>query len=507
MTTAAEQKPREYRAGEASPPVVLIVDDVPDNLLALEGILRRDDIEVMTADSGRTALEILLERDVAVAIVDVQMPEMDGFELVALMRGVEKTRYVPVILVTAGSRDQARVFRGYEAGAVDYLFKPIDEQVLRGKVDVFVTLEKNRRELCEVDRMREMFIAVLGHDLRNPLSGILMAAGLIRDGHPSADVRAFVEGIARNAHRMRRLIEQLLDATRFRADGAVALSPEPADLEELTNQILKESGRDAERFRLDVRGDVAGTWDIDRMLQVLANLIGNAVKHSPQGSPIRISIDGRDADTVVLCVHNEGPPIPKELRGVLFEPFRRSAPGTRAGDGLGLGLYITKQLVHAHGGGVSFDSNEDTGTEFAMSLPRHAATLGARASEPIGSAEQRAADEAAYGESTVLLVEDEPVARLGLTEMLRQRGHCVLSAASPKQAFEAAAKHRGAIDVLLTDLRLPEMDGAKLAEQLCDSRPEMRVIFMSGSPNPLPPLAAFVQKPIDPDALIRLLEA
>ena len=143
-------------------PVLLLVDDLPENLFALEQVLRREDVDIVTARSGHEALEHLLARDVALAIIDVQMPEMDGFELAALMRGVERTRRVPIIFVTAGSSDRQRVFRGYEAGAVDFLFKPIDVRVLCGKVDVFITLELQRKALESSERMlRRRLIALV----------------------------------------------------------------------------------------------------------------------------------------------------------------------------------------------------------------------------------------------------------------------------------------------------------------------------------------------------------
>lgn len=155
---------------------VLLVDDIPDNLLALEGMLRRDDITILTALSGRQALEILLERQVVVAIVDVQMPEMDGFELASLMRGVERTRNVPIIFVTAGARQEYRVVTGYETGAVDFLFKPINDRVLRSKVDVLVTLEKQRRQLqsarakAEAAERRMAFLAEASAELSRSLN-------------------------------------------------------------------------------------------------------------------------------------------------------------------------------------------------------------------------------------------------------------------------------------------------------------------------------------------------
>jgi signal transduction histidine kinase len=499
----------EHASGAPNRPVVLLVDDLADNLVALEGMLRRDDIEIATATSGRAALEILRERDVALAIIDVQMPEMDGFELASLMRGVERTRYVPIIFVTAGSGDRARVFKGYEAGAVDYLVKPIDEEVIRGKVDVFVTLERHRQELREADRMREMFIAVLGHDLRNPLGGVLMAAQLIQRRSNGDDPNdAVLQRILRSGERMKRMIEQLLDATRFRKDGGVSLEPEPADLRDLADQILGELEDARSRIRLEALGDTSGTWDVDRILQVLSNLIANAVKHSPPGSPILLSIDGHAEDSIRLRVQNIGPPIPDELRGVLFEPFRRPEQRRRGDEGLGLGLYITKQLTLAHGGRISFSSTEDAGTCFTVSLPRRSP---ARIAEPVSRdgpnmVHARAAAATAGAEPTILVVEDESPARLALGELLENHGYRVLVAASPTQAIEAAANHQGSIDVLLTDVLLPGMSGDVLAEQLRSSHPGVQVIFMSGQPDPPDGSAAFVQKPIDVDMLIGIIK-
>ena len=118
----------------------LLVDDVEENLLALSALLRRDDVELLEARSGAEALELLLVHDVALALLDVQMPDMDGFELAELMRGSERTRHVPIIFVTAGARDQHRLFKGYEAGAVDFLYKPIEPHILKNKAEVFFQL-------------------------------------------------------------------------------------------------------------------------------------------------------------------------------------------------------------------------------------------------------------------------------------------------------------------------------------------------------------------------------
>ncbi|MCC7108929.1 MAG: HAMP domain-containing histidine kinase [Deltaproteobacteria bacterium] len=356
-------------------PVVLIVDDVADNLVAFEAMLRRDDIDIVTVSSGRAALEVLLKQDVALAIVDVQMPEMDGFALADLMRGVERTRYVPIIFVTAGAQERARVFQGYEAGAVDFLFKPVDPQILRGKVEVFATLERQRQRLREQDRMREMFIGILGHDLRNPLSGITMAATILLGRCKEDALREPVERILTSSQRMARMVEQLLDLTRMRLGEGVALQTRPCDLRQLVDDVIGEAESTRRRCQVDVQGDSAGTWDPDRMLQVAANLVGNAVQHSPAGSAIQVTIDGSAPSQVVLRVHNLGAPIPESLRPVLFDAFRGQGKGERGG-GLGLGLYITHQLVLAHRGTLDFESSAAAGTTFTAALPRRAPGVG-----------------------------------------------------------------------------------------------------------------------------------
>src|SRR5512145_3360384 len=144
-------KPRDPRSRSAmsAPPKILAVDDRVENLVAIEALLRREDVSILRAKSGRCALELLIEHEVALAILDVQMPDLDGFELAELMRGLERTREIPIIFVTAGLHDQARVFKGYESGAVDFLVKPIEPRILRSKVQVFLDLYRQRRQLSE----------------------------------------------------------------------------------------------------------------------------------------------------------------------------------------------------------------------------------------------------------------------------------------------------------------------------------------------------------------------
>lgn len=360
--------------------VVLVIEGLAEDPVALEGMLERDDIAVVTVRSGREALEILIEQDVALAIIDVQIPEMGGFALAAQMRRVEKTRYVPIIFVTAGERDGASVIQGYASGAVDVLFKPIDDHVLRSKVDVFVTLAQQRRLVLEAERRHEMFLGILGHDLRTPLNATMLSAELALKLTHEEPLRELLDRIRGNAERMARMIEQLLDLTRLRVGGGIALSPVSADLRQLAGQAVLEFESvltNRQGIRIEVGGNTAGTWDADRVLQIISNLVCNAVRHGSVDSPIRIIIDGTREDAVVLRVHNAGSPVPDELRKVLFEPFHRSAR-PREPHGLGLGLYITEQLVLAHGGSVSLETSSEAGTCFLVTMPRHCHDCGHR---------------------------------------------------------------------------------------------------------------------------------
>lgn len=362
----------------ALPPVkFLLVDDLEDNLLALSALLRELDVQILTARSGSEALEMLLEHDVALALLDVQMPEMDGFELAELMRGSERTRHVPIIFVTAGVRDAHRHFRGYEAGAVDFLYKPIDPHILRSKAGVFHQLHRQRQqldahlyELSETLRLNEVFAAVLGHDLRNPLSAIVASAHVLRQGEDEL-ARDMGQRVLSSARRMARLIEDLLDFSRARLAGGITVQPEPGDLVELTRRVLQEHQAAApeRRILLIHEGSLRGAFDGERVAQMASNLVGNALQHGGSDGEIIVELDGADAAWMRLSVTNPGE-IPPQLLDEIFEPFRgRCEEMGKRGGGLGLGLYIVQQLARAHGGEVVVRTGQGR-TCFTIALPR-----------------------------------------------------------------------------------------------------------------------------------------
>jgi two-component system, sensor histidine kinase and response regulator len=362
---------------KAAPVKCLLVDDLDDNLLTMSALLRSDEVEVLTARSGREALELLLVHDVALALLDVQMPEMDGFELAELMRSSERTRHVPLIFVTAGARETQRLFKGYDAGAVDFLFKPIEPRILQNKAQVFFDLYRSRRQLAEelherteTLRLNEIFAAVLAHDLRDPLNAMVTAAMLIDRQAESDAVRRSAGRIVASGRSMSRMIGDVLDLARARLAGGIPVHCEPAELGRVAQRVIDEQrAAHAEcELRLEQEGELTGVWDEDRLAQALSNLVGNALVHGLPGQPVVLRLDGRAAQSVSVSVHNAGS-IPPELLPHIFDPFRGSMRPREHRTGLGLGLYIVEQIARAHGGSVEARS-ADGRTRFTLTLPR-----------------------------------------------------------------------------------------------------------------------------------------
>ena len=364
------------------PPVkCLLVDDLEDNLLVLTALLRRDGLELLQARSGREALELMLQHEFALALLDVHMPEMDGFELAELMRGSERTRHIPIIFVTAGEHDQRRIFRGYESGAVDFLHKPIEPRVLANKAEVFFQLHRQKQQLAaqlqertETLRLSEMLMAMLGHDLRGPLSAMLMSAMVLERRAENDASRQAALRIQSSGKRMSRMIGDLLDLARARLAGGIAVLRAEMDLAPVLQRAIQECQVAVPERAIEwqAEGDSTGTWDADRLAQVASNLIGNAVRHGDTEGPVRVALDGRQPERVSFSVANAGV-IPAELLPHIFDPFRSGRRASGASTGLGIGLYIVEQIVQAHGGTLSVRSEDGAGTTFRVTLPRRLA--------------------------------------------------------------------------------------------------------------------------------------
>jgi signal transduction histidine kinase len=361
-------------------PAILIVDDHAPNLLALEAVLAPLGYHLVKATSGAEALRKATSEDFVLIVMDVHMPGLDGYKTVEILRGHERVKDVPIVFLTAVYKVDEHVRRGYALGAADFITKPFDPVVLRAKVSALVSLylrgrRAERAHRDENDRLKDLFLGAVGHDLRTPLSSILLAARLLDDAVPS-EVRARqAKRIERAALRMNQIIEDVLDLTRDRFAGGLALKIEEADLAAICRDVIADV-RTAHRDRpidFEVACDARGEWDATRLARVVYNLVGNAVQHTTEGG-VRVVLTGDD-DEVSISVQNRGPAIPSEVLPELFEPFRR---GASSFEGVGLGLYIVREIVRAHGGSVDASSTSAKGTRFVVTLPRKAANRDAR---------------------------------------------------------------------------------------------------------------------------------
>lgn len=362
----------------------LIVDDNTENLVALEALLRQDGVQVLQAQSGAQALELLLEHeDIALALLDVQMPEMNGFELATLIRGRERLRHIPLIFVTAGTHNVDWQFQGYESGAVDFLYKPLHPHVLASKAEVFFTLYRQKQALArelaertEALRTNDLFMAVLSHDLRTPLATVTAAASALVREVPEGRPAALAQRVLTSARRMGGMVEDLLDVTRIRQHGGLSLRRAPMQLDAFCAKTIAELCDTYGRaIDLAAKGDLAGEWDGERLGQLLTNLIGNALRHGDPEQPVQLFLDGSSAHQVRLDICNGGC-IPAHLLPTLFEPFGTREGSTGRRDGLGLGLFIVHSIVKAHHGTIEVQSEADQ-TCFTVTLPRKAASASA----------------------------------------------------------------------------------------------------------------------------------
>ncbi|MBK0392195.1 hybrid sensor histidine kinase/response regulator [Ramlibacter algicola] len=361
---------------------VLLVDDLQENLTALQALVRAPGRTVLCATSGEEALALMLDHDFAVAILDVQMPGMDGFELAELMRGTERTRHIPIVFVSAAGRELNYAFRGYDTGAVDFLHKPLEPQMVRSKVSVFVDLFRQRQRLLHMQadleravRMRDDFLSMVSHELRNPLNTLYLQAQLrsrMAEAGKLPDVAGFAQMAGRDQQQIQsmiRLLDDMLDATRVRT-GKLTVKLEPMDLAHVarhTVDSMQEPARAAGTpLALQAPDTLPLFGDAQRLQQVLTNLLTNAVRYG-EAKPVQVRL-WTEGEHAVLAVRDQGPGISPPEQERIFEQFER---GDAAGQvaGLGLGLFISRQIVQAHGGRIELRSTPGQGAEFRVRLP------------------------------------------------------------------------------------------------------------------------------------------
>ncbi len=484
-----------YTVAHTDKPKILVVNDDAASLLALTSLLDQwadeSNYTVHSARSGQEALRQVLLHDFAVILLDVNMPGMDGFETAEAIHQRARSADIPIIFVTAFLADEIDRLKAYQRGAADFMFTPVIPQVLHAKVSVFVALamkneqlkrqaEKlsqrtteltatNRRLVREMEERRDAerkshakdeFLAMLGHELRNPLSAISSASSLIGlAGANSETVSRAKQIIQRQSQHLSRIVDDLLDLSRAMS-GKILLARKPIDLANLVSGCLetfRATGRTA-GYRFSV--DLAPAWvdgDPTRLEQITSNLLDNAIKYTPAGGNIDIHIE-QTADEVVLTVRDSGVGIPAELLPHVFDVFVQGAISIdRSQGGLGIGLSLVRRLVELHGGSVSAQSEGcGNGSAFMIRMPR---------TEPavVPQAPQHSLGDNT-GKPSVLLIEDNDDGREMMATMLAAHGFPVAQAADGLQGVAAAVS--GLPAAALVDIGLPGIDGYEVARRL-----------------------------------------
>jgi two-component system, sensor histidine kinase and response regulator len=361
---------------------ILLVDDQPKNLIVLEGLLEQPGRELLRATSGNEALRFLLKHEVALALLDVEMPGMDGYEVAQLMRSREQTRLIPIIFVTAGDRSEERQFRGYEAGAVDFLYKPINAHTLTSKVNVFIDLFRKTRELARVNAALEHATAALrekiadledvshtlGHDLRAPLRSIRGFSQILAEelgDKVDGDAKRALERVMQGGERMTKMLDGLYSLLRV---SSAERGSADVDTAAVFRDVVENLRGDLAAAGATVTSDALPRVRGNTVLigQILQNLIANGVKFRGAEAPaIHVGAE-RIADAWQFSVRDNGPGIAPDDRARVFKLYERISS---ASAGTGVGLALCRRAVEKLGGTIWVGDNAAPGATFYFTVP------------------------------------------------------------------------------------------------------------------------------------------
>jgi signal transduction histidine kinase len=508
---------------------ILLVDDQPARLLTYETVLAELGQNLVKAHSGLEALEKLMREEFAVVLMDVSMPDMDGFEAARLIHEHPRFERTPIIFVTGVHVTELDHLKGYKLGAVDYVSIPVVPEILRSKVAVLVELYCKRRELRqlnydlaqtnerlasanaalqaektselealngnlqranrelerinrslqlevaerakaqaalkEADRNKDEFLAMLAHELRNPLAPIVNALHLMRMNVSDTQLNWSREVIGRQLAHLTRLVDDLLDVSRI-TRGKIALTRQPLEVRSLVAQAVEAvqpllQQRD-HTFTTDI--PERALWvdgDSLRLTQALSNVLGNAVKYTDRGGHIELAVRGAGAE-VEIRVRDNGIGIPAERLPLIFDLFTQlDRNSDHPQSGLGIGLALVRRLLEMHGGSVEARSDgAGQGSEFIIRLPQYSGEL----NTPGAERREAVARSGQVPGHRILIADDNLDALESLEEVLKLQGHEVFSAANGSLALEAA--ERCLPDVALLDIGMPLLDGYEVARRI-----------------------------------------
>ncbi|MEQ8905344.1 ATP-binding protein [Ekhidna sp.] len=361
-------------------PNILMVDDRPENLVALGRLLGDLPVNLFKATSGNEALRLTLHHDFALALLDIQMPQMDGYELAEFLRQEEKTQHMPFIFISAIYTDSINIFQGYEKGAFSYITKPFEPEVLLNKVRFFiekhqqeVALKENTRKLQAMNEELESFSYSVSHDLRAPLRAIDGFSKVLQkkasDQLDESNL-GHLNTIVENVDKMKKLIDDMLAFSKMSRQEQKTSVFDP---KQLIEEVFEEEKQVVSNSKVEISiGEIPRIEaDKDLIRQVFNNLIGNAIKYSSTKENPKIEVEGKNEGTeTIISIKDNGVGFDEEYADKLFKIFQRLHDADEF-EGTGVGLAIVKKIVDRHGGRVWAEAELDKGATFYIALPKY----------------------------------------------------------------------------------------------------------------------------------------
>ncbi|WP_395406055.1 response regulator [Pseudoduganella sp. UC29_106] len=443
--------------------LILNVDDTDAARYAKTRILTRAGFRVIEAATGEEALARAAGDSPALVLLDTKLPDISGFDVCRHLKENKSTAYILILQTSASYVATPDKVRALDCGADNYLFEPIEPEELVANVRALLRLGRVERELRDMDRRKDEFLAILAHELRNPLGPIRNAVELLRmsDPSPSPVHEHARQIILRQTDHMVRLVDDLLDVSRI-SRGKIALRRAPLDLCAVVSGALETSMPNIEarqhQLELHLPDELWLDGDAVRLTQVIGNLLNNAAKFTLPGGRIIVSVL-REGEDAIVRVQDSGIGIASEQTGRIFDLFSQAghAPD-RVQDGLGIGLSLVQTLVRLHRGSVTASSaGEGQGSTFEVRLPVDAAAAGAKAASA-------AAGLAAPQNQRILVVDDNVDSAHIIASLLQLAGHETHVASSGGEAVEAAQALRP--DIIFLDIGLPDMRGEEAASRI-----------------------------------------
>jgi signal transduction histidine kinase len=370
--------------------MILIVDDTPENLISLKKVLEKHDFEVDTASSGEEALKKVLKNEYVLIILDVQMPGMDGFEVAEAISGYSKAKETAIIFLSAVNTEVKFITKGYSSGGLDYITKPVDMGILLLKVKTFYRIYEQSRKLIEIqnalldeieyrkqaEHKKDEFISIASHELKTPLTSVKGYVQLLARSIDKGDVGTVKKHLHKaqmQLEKLNELIADLLDISKIES-GKLKFNKQHFVLDDLLTNIIEVMHQSNPDFTITKTGSVREPVFADEMRieQVIINFLTNAIKYSPGTSEVKINVK-LENDRVYVGVRDYGIGIGPEQQKSVFEKFYRVEETSPHFQGLGIGLYISAEIIRRHGGEVGVNSTLGEGSEFYFTIPLNSA--------------------------------------------------------------------------------------------------------------------------------------